>query len=305
METKHIQEFLALAEFGSSYAAAEKLFVSQSTLLRHVQALEEEFGVPFFDRTRRGFQLNLNGQLFRVYAEKMAVLHAQCCKALHNEGGESNTIRVSAECKIIDLMIDFKKAYPQYDINYQKTEDVDKKLQNGEIEVAFLSRMAAMPRNMTAIPFRKEEVLVMLYDTHPLAERESIHLEELRNEKFIYLCDDPIFEGAFAEMFGRIGFSQDVSVTVPVGADLTEMVSAELGITLIHGKAETAPEVPGIRLIPLEPRLEYDVCMYYRNDVPLSKAGHDFVNYVRKWSILHKDVNTTMLRRKPDQPENR
>ena len=48
METNYIPEFLALAEYGSSYVAAEKLFVSQSTLLRHVQSIEEEFGVPLF-----------------------------------------------------------------------------------------------------------------------------------------------------------------------------------------------------------------------------------------------------------------
>ena len=70
METKNIQEFLALAELGSSYAAAEKLFVSQSSLVRHIQAIEEEFGVPLFDRTRRGFVLTANGQVFLPYAEK-------------------------------------------------------------------------------------------------------------------------------------------------------------------------------------------------------------------------------------------
>lgn len=298
METKNIQEFLALAELGSSYATAEKLFVSQSTLLRHVQAIEDEFGVPFFDRTRRGFQLNANGQIFLPYAQKMALLQAQCYRALHNEKEESNIIRVAAECKIIDLMIDFKKEFPQYIIEYKKSTSAEEDLQNGCLDVAFLSRLTVLPENITAVPFHREEALVALYDTHPFAGRESVRIEDLKEEKFVYLCDDPIFESAFAETFSRIGFVQDISATVPVGADVIEMVGAKIGISLFHGNADTAPEMPGLRVIPLDPPLEYEINMYYRNDVALTRAGQDFVNFARKWSIMNKNVNTTMLQKK-------
>ncbi|MCD8018868.1 MAG: LysR family transcriptional regulator [Clostridiales bacterium] len=73
METKYIQEFLVLAEMESSYAAAEKLFVSQSTLVRHIQGIEDEFGVPLFNRSKRGFVLNDAGRIFVDCAKKIAL----------------------------------------------------------------------------------------------------------------------------------------------------------------------------------------------------------------------------------------
>ncbi len=296
METKNIQEFLALAELGSSYAAAEKLFVSQSSLVRHIQVMEEEFGVSLFDRTRRGFSLNANGRIFLPYAKKIALAQAQCYKALHHKEEEKDVIRISAECKIMDLMIDFKKEFPQYSIEYHKHGDLDELLHTGIVDVAFLTNMLSIPEGLTMIPYCTEEVLVLLYDTHPLAGRESISIEELRGEKLIGLCDEMVlFNEAFINMFSRIGFVPDFSVTVPTGSDVLQMVSEKIGITLIHGKAETTPEYPGVKTIPLNPRMEYKISMCYRNDVPLGQAAQEFVTFTKKWGIMHKDVNMTMI----------
>ncbi len=295
METKYIREFLTLAERGNSTAAAETLFLSKSTLIRHIEALEEEFGVPLFERTRSGFVLNAHGQTFLPFAQKMALLQTQCERALHNVERDPNTVRLCTQCKVIDLVIDFKRKFPQFQVEYRKMADIEKGLQSGSIDIAFLSALPDASEPVTLIPFCREEVLVLLYEGHPLAKRPFLRLEELRQERFVYLCDDPIFEDTFARVFGRIGFSQDIAATVPVGTDLIEMVQAKIGITLIHGKAETTPNPPGLRAIPLDPRLEYDVNLCYRNDVPLLAAAREFVSFTRSWILTHKELNLTML----------
>lgn len=295
METKNIQEFLALAELGSSYAAAEKLFVSQSTLVRHIQAIEEEFGMPLFDRTRKGFLLNDAGHIFLPYAEKIALAQAQCYRALHGDDGEPNVIRLAAQGKIIDLMIDFHKEFPQYSIEYHKGQSLEDDLLAGRVDIAFLSHIKSSPEELTSVPFCKEEVLVVLYEDHPLAKRDSVRLEELREERFVALCEDIVFDEAFRQMFYRVGFTQDVVATVPVGTDMMRMVGEKLGISMIHGVAETTPPYPGLRCIPLEPRLEYDVRMCYRSSVPLPKAAEQFVTYTKKWRIMHKDIDFSLF----------
>lgn len=295
METKNIQEFLTLAELGSSYAAAEKLFISQSSLVRHIQALEEEFGVSLFDRTRKGFILNANGRIFLPYAEKIAMTQMQCYNALHHNNGETNVIRVLSEIKMIDLIIDFKKEFPQYVIELQKPRNVEESLRRGVMDVAFLATLPSLQEDLTFVSFCREEALVLLYDSHPFAGREWIKLEELRGEQFIALCDDTVFNNAFVELYRKVGYIQDISASVPMGKDLMRMVSEGLGITLIHGRAATVPKYPGLKVIPLEPKIEYEVGMYYRKDIPLSKAAKEFISYAEKWRILHKDVNLTML----------
>ena len=49
--------FLATAETGSYSAAADSLNLTQSTLGRQVQALEEELGVVLFERAGKGIQI--------------------------------------------------------------------------------------------------------------------------------------------------------------------------------------------------------------------------------------------------------
>ncbi|MCD8014905.1 MAG: LysR family transcriptional regulator [Lachnospiraceae bacterium] len=291
METKSIQEFLMLAKTGSSYAAAEKLFISQSSLVRHIQALEEEFGVPLFDRTRRSFTLNANGKIFLPYAQKMALVQSQCYRELHPEQESSDTIRLASEGKIVDLIIAFKKAYPDYVVDFRKSEDMESDLRDGRIEVAFLSTMTSTHEGLTSIPFYNEEVLAVLYEGHPLADRESVRLEELRDEKFVSLCEDVVFEDAFLERYRMMGFIRKASVSVPVGTDLMRLVKEKIGITLIHGNADATPTYPELKVIRLEPRMQYRVCMCYRSEVRLSQPAQDFVNFAKRWRVRNKDVN--------------
>lgn len=293
METKNIQEFLVLAKTESSYEAAEKLFISKSSLVRHIQAIEEEFKVQLFDRTRQGFTLNANGKLFLPYAEKIALLQSQCYQTLHPEEKSPDVIRLAAEGKIVDLIIDFKKEYPDYIIEYQKSDNIETELRTGGIEVAFLSTMTTSQEDLISIPFYKEEVLAVLYEDHPLASRDSIHLEELKNEKFVSLCEDVLFEDTFLERYRRVGFIRKPTVSVPAGTDLMRLVREGLGIALMHGDAATTPEYPGLKVVPLEPRMQYEIRMCYRNDVPLSRSAEDFVNFAKKWRIHYKDMNVS------------
>jgi len=296
METKYIQEFLALAEMGSSYAAAEKLFCSQSSLVRHIQTIEEEFGCPMFDRTRRGFALNANGRVFLPYAEKIAMLQAQCFKALGQELDVPDTIRLSAECKIIDLLMDFAKEYSDYKLDYHNHKDIERQLLSGDIEVAFLSHITASTDELIDLPFYQEEVLVLMGRDHPMADRESISLEELRSERFVALCEDIVFDDVFLEMFKRVGFTQEIMATVPIPNDLMRMIREGIGITLIHGDSRTANVDHDLRAVPLDPPIAYEVRLCYKRNVALTKPAEDFVNYARKWRIRHPELDLTLLK---------
>lgn len=300
METKHIQEFITLAELGSSYAAAEKLFVSQSTLLRHIQAIEEEFGKTLFDRSKKGFCLNESGEIFLRFAKKMVMMQALCYQELNQEEKEERVLHLCAQGKIIDLLVGFKKEYPDYVIDYHKCERYLEELRSGKVEIAFLSNLGAAPEGLIAIPCYQEEVLVVCYEGHPLAQRKSVALEELRDERFVTLSEDIVFDDAFLELFSKTGFTQNIAASVPVGSDVLRLVSEKIGICMIHGVLETMPLFPGLRYVPLEPRLKYNVMMCYKNDVPLSRAGAQFVNYAKKWMILHKDVNPSLLNSRPE-----
>ena len=85
MELKYIREFVSLAETSNYFETAERLFITTSSLSRHIKALEEELGMPLFDRTTRKVVLNRHGRLFLPYAKQFVKIDDDCTMAFEEE----------------------------------------------------------------------------------------------------------------------------------------------------------------------------------------------------------------------------
>ena len=56
MDISYFNEFVVLAETRNFWAASERLFIGQSSLSKHIKAMEKELGAPLFARTSRRVQ---------------------------------------------------------------------------------------------------------------------------------------------------------------------------------------------------------------------------------------------------------
>ena len=82
MEINYLKEFVVLAQTGNFMEAAEMLYVSQSTLSKHIKSIEVELGVSLFDRTTRKVTISKYGQLLLPYAQQIAELQEMYISAL-------------------------------------------------------------------------------------------------------------------------------------------------------------------------------------------------------------------------------
>jgi len=71
IELLQLKQLVAFAEYGTLSKAAEMLHISQPTLTRTMQKLENEFDVLLFYRTKNKMELNENGKLAVIYANKI------------------------------------------------------------------------------------------------------------------------------------------------------------------------------------------------------------------------------------------
>jgi DNA-binding transcriptional LysR family regulator len=69
MINQPLRYFSAIARHGSIREAAEELHIAQSALSRQIQKLEEDFGVPLFQRHARGVKLTSAGEIFLRHAQ--------------------------------------------------------------------------------------------------------------------------------------------------------------------------------------------------------------------------------------------
>ena len=123
MEIEYICEFVVLAETCNYMEAADRLFVSQSALSRHIKALEEELKVQLFDRSTRKVSLSPFGSLFLPYARQIAstryAYEAAIAGALKAEHGNIRlgTIPVMSQYGITDLIMRFRQENPGFSMD--------------------------------------------------------------------------------------------------------------------------------------------------------------------------------------------
>src|ERR1700759_2907191 len=71
IEWDDVRYFLAVARGGSVRAAAERLGVNHSTVLRRITQLEERLGVHIFEKLPSGYRLTAAGEEILEFAHEM------------------------------------------------------------------------------------------------------------------------------------------------------------------------------------------------------------------------------------------
>jgi DNA-binding transcriptional LysR family regulator len=133
--------FLAVAESGSTLAAARALHVSQTTVARRIAALEEALGLALFDKRRAGYVLTPAGETLIADAravEASAAALAETAASQKRAGG--GTVRLTAEESFIvgvlpPILRTLRELHPDLVIELDASEEV-RDLGAGHADVA-------------------------------------------------------------------------------------------------------------------------------------------------------------------------
>src|SRR3954470_3517475 len=87
MELRHLRYFVAVAEAENVTRASAKLRVAQPAISRQVRDLEEELGVPLFERSAKSLRLTDPGRIFLEEARAVLQRADDAVKAVQAVGG--------------------------------------------------------------------------------------------------------------------------------------------------------------------------------------------------------------------------
>ncbi len=130
MNFLNIKYFIAIAEEESISAAARKLFVSQQSLSEHLKKLENEIGVPLFNR-ETPLSLTVAGECFFEGGKELLSAYERMLSNIDNVTTKRRskiTIGISTYDVppfLPDLLIRFSEKYPQYDVSVVKRLHTD------------------------------------------------------------------------------------------------------------------------------------------------------------------------------------
>lgn len=136
-----VRYFLAVARGGSVRAAAERLGVNHSTVLRRVAQLEERLGAQMFEKLPSGYRLTAAGEEVQEFAEQMeASSHQLETRIFGRDQGVRGLLRVTmaptvATNLLMPDLAEFARLHPDIEIEILSSGDLAN-LTNREADVA-------------------------------------------------------------------------------------------------------------------------------------------------------------------------
>lgn len=303
MQIEHLREFLVLAESKNYWNASSKLFISQSTLTKHIQHLEDEFGVPLFTRNSRNVELTPYGQAIIPYARKIVDAEFSCrelVNTLHDElGGKLflGVIPSMVPYKLTRLITGFNTQYPNDQLKVMEEDSLILKesLEQRKCSLAFLRESDSFPIDETSfykIPYTTDYLVVLLSYKHPLANNSVLHLADLKNESFILLNQGTLLNQIFMECFQQAGFVPNILVECQRMNSIFDFITLNMGISLTMNRH--LAHLPGIEeqfaVIPVDPPVFSRTYLCYPKGAVLNDASRHFISYTKKMiPILFSD----------------
>lgn len=219
MDLRHLNHLIAVADHGSFSSAARSLHTVQSNVSNHVAKLEKELGTILLDR--RTMQPTPEGQAVigrarRIKAEIKAISDDLLSINEEVEGQvQIGCIGTTARWIITPLLERLSKAFPslQPRLIDADTNSLTQKILSGDIDLAIINTPAMNASLESEILFEEEKIIVAPVG-HPLAENESISVQELSEHKIMMTPQGTFFRDSLDEELSSFGVEMKISAEI-------------------------------------------------------------------------------------------
>ena len=172
LDLLELEQLSAFADSGTLSKAAENLHISQPTITRTMQHLEDVFGVPLFLRSKNHIALNETGWKAVEYARELLKDAKEAVEGVRAFDRSLHTINVSscAPAPLWNLLPALSESFPGMTISSAIKNNVSvlDDLRSENCTLAVLPEGLA-PEDYCSVPFLKENLSICVPPDHELA----------------------------------------------------------------------------------------------------------------------------------------
>lgn len=194
MELRWLEAFVAVAEEMHFGRAAQRLHLAQSPLSQVIRRLERSLETTLFERSTRSVALTAAGQALLPYAYRVLKDVRTASEVAKSASGVlSGKLNVGFSGvynhhTLPLLTRGMRRDFPGVELNLVagvRTYDGVNLVRNGELDISFVGLIGTVDEPLKTKVVGRERLGIVLPTGHPLASREKIALEELRQEPFV------------------------------------------------------------------------------------------------------------------------
>jgi len=295
METNYLKEFILISKLLSFSKAAEELNISQSSLSKHIKALESDLGVLLFDRTTRSIVLTPIGQEILKLGTQMSELHDEIIDRKENYINQSRnhvkliSIPVMAQYNITKCISSFIAVNKDIRISFSEIESqsIENNLRHGGFEIAF-TRLINPDPDFETLPYYRDCLVAIVPTHHPLAKRKIIDIKELNNEKFVLLDEHTMLYDYIIDILKKNGVTPNVQQTSHRIDNIVDFIGQNFGISLLFRRQYEFANKSNTVLIEIKDAPTSLIVLKKLANHRLSYAAKKFWDYV---GTYYSDTN--------------
>lgn len=189
MTIRHLNIFVAVADFGSMSAAASHLYLSQPTVSQAIRELEKHYNGLLFERLGKKLYLTERGKLLLSRARELVHQFEETEELMLNQGQSPNlklgsTITVGT-CLTPFLIPELQKNCPETRVSsyVNNTRDIEQKLLRSELDAGIVEG-EILSSDLTVIPIVDDCLVLAVGKEHPFYARKIIRVQDLDHESF-------------------------------------------------------------------------------------------------------------------------
>jgi len=249
MNLKDLKYLVALADTGHFGRAAERTFVSQPTLSAQLKKLEEYLGVKLVERHPKNVQLTEVGREIVARARLMLREGEEIVAlARHNTDPLGGKLKIAliptiGPYLLPRVMQKIRKALPQLGLMLyeHQTEELLRRLKDGEFDLGIIALPSAEQYGLESRELYQEAFTVALPNGHPLAQRSTIKVADLKGQTLLLLEDGHCLRDQALEVCSRVDVREAEDFRATSLETLRHMVVAGRGVTLMPELAVESP----------------------------------------------------------------
>ena len=265
-----MKTFLVVCESRSFTIASKRLYSTQSAVSKSIASLEQSLGFRLFDRLGSELRLTPAGEVLRDrWLDIVASVESSLNEAERIAGGGSDSIRVGLADEITSAVLDdvlqrFTAQHEDVDLMLLEytTGELVGKLISGEVEaivtVDFETGLLDRLGMQWAVVQDDSPLCVIVHESHPLAQHDSLSMEDLRGYEFMTLnrTTHETYATLLRDVCLAHGFDPQIGATAPnLRSAIATLAGAKRGMLLGNNYIRMTSHVRAVPLLNTQSRL--------------------------------------------------
>jgi len=301
MELKYFYTFRVVAKELSFTKAAHVLNYAQSSVSAHIQALEDEFQTPLFERLGKQVVLTEAGHRMVIETERIITYLEEMKKTVPGCDKPSGTLTIGAhesQCayRLTEVLRKFRSCYPQVQLIFRpivSDEHIKILIGQGLLDAAFLLSPPINPQGLIVESLIEEPIMVISHPDHPLTRLSQVLPSDLNGETILTTEQGCNYRQLFEQMLSANSVHIGTKIEFASIEGIKQCVIAGLGIAVLPEMTiEKEIEQGKIAVLPWAgPSFPISTQLAWHKDKWVSPALKAFVDIARSILVKSKTKN--------------